>query len=61
MVNEKSLIDTIIKDGIGRITINRAEKRNAMTLGMWRDLGAVLEAWAENSEIRTLIIAGDGD
>jgi len=61
MVNEKSLIDTIIKDGIGRITINRAEKRNAMTLGMWRDLGAVLEAWAENSEIRTLIIAGAGD
>jgi len=57
----QSLIDTDINEGIGRITINRAEKRNAMTLAMWQELGEILAKWAENPEIRTLIIAGAGD
>lgn len=61
MTDEKSLIDTDVKDGIGRITINREAKRNAMTLAMWRDLGNILADWATNFDIRTLIVAGAGE
>ncbi len=46
---------------IGRITINRPAKRNAMTLGMWRHLGDLLENWQSSDSIRVIILAGAGD
>ncbi len=50
------------RDGyIARLTINRAEKRNAMTLAMWRALGDQLEVWAEDPQVRVLVLTGAGD
>lgn len=46
---------------IARLTINRPEKRNAMTLAMWQALGDQAEAWAGDPEVRVLILAGAGD
>ena len=46
---------------IARLTINRPEKRNAMTLSMWRALGNHLEDWAANAEVRILILTGGAD
>ena len=55
--------DTILaeKDGrIGRFTINRPEKRNAMSLAMWQRMGEIFEAWADDPEIRVIIVRGAG-
>lgn len=56
--------DTIVAetDGlIGRFTINRAGKRNAMTLAMWRRMGDVFEDWAKDPGIRVIVVRGAGD
>jgi enoyl-CoA hydratase/carnithine racemase len=50
-----------IDGAIGRITINRPEKRNAMTLSMWRRLGDVLDDWKMKDDLRVVIVAGAGD
>lgn len=50
------------KDGhIGRFTINNPDKRNAMTLAMWQRMGEVFEAWAQDPEIRAIVVRGAGD
>ena len=33
--------------GVGRITFNQPEKRNAMSVEMWDGLTAILDAWVE--------------
>ncbi|MEQ8708302.1 MAG: enoyl-CoA hydratase [Rhodospirillales bacterium] len=59
-INQPEILAEV--DGtIGRITINRPAKRNAMTLEMWRNLGQVLEGWQSDPRIRVLILAGAGD
>ena len=51
-----------VKDGhIGRFTINRPEKRNAMSLDMWRRMGEIFEAWADDPEVRVILVRGAGD
>ena len=50
-----------IEDGIGRFTIERAEKRNAMSLAMWRRMGDVFEAWADEPALRVVVVRGAGD
>ncbi len=50
------------KDGrVGRFTINRPDKRNAMSLDMWRRMREVFEAWADDPEIRVIVVRGAGD
>ena len=51
-----------VKDGrIGRFTINRPEKRNAMSLDMWRRMGEIFEAWADDPDVRVILVRGSGD
>ncbi|MCY0095114.1 enoyl-CoA hydratase-related protein [Hoeflea ulvae] len=47
-------------DGIGRLTINRPEKRNALTDAMWRALPAALDRLVAQDQARVVIIAGAG-
>ena len=61
MTKETELIVTTQEQGVARVLINRAEKRNAMTLGMWRQLSQSLETLAAQPDIRVLIVAGAGD
>jgi len=61
MKKETDLIVTTMERGIARILINRAEKRNAMTLGMWRQLAESLETLSTQPDVRVLIVAGAGD
>ena len=49
------------ENGIARFTINRPEKRNAMTLAMWQHMGDIFEAWANDQHIRVIVIRGTGD
>lgn len=47
-------------DGIGLITFNQPEKRNAMSVEMWGGLGDILDEFAEDSAIRVVILTGAG-
>jgi enoyl-CoA hydratase/carnithine racemase len=52
---------TVSRDGsVARLTIDRPEKRNAMTAAMWAGLPGVLEGLAEDADIRVLVVTGAG-
>ncbi|MBT6093548.1 MAG: enoyl-CoA hydratase [Rhodospirillaceae bacterium] len=55
------LLRTETDGPIARFTINRPEKRNAMTLAMWQRMGEVFEAWADDPGIRVIVVCGAGD
>ncbi|HXL31812.1 MAG TPA: enoyl-CoA hydratase [Bradyrhizobium sp.] len=50
-----------IADGVGVITFNNAEKRNAMSLDMWEGLGHALVELRDDPDIRVVILVGAGD
>ena len=50
-----------VNDGIGWITFNAPEKRNAMSLDMWQGLGEILGKLQEETSLRVLILKGAGD
>jgi enoyl-CoA hydratase/carnithine racemase len=47
--------------GIAEVTLNRPEKRNAVSLAMWRGLADVYRGFAGRSDVRVVILAGAGD
>jgi enoyl-CoA hydratase len=50
-----------ITDGVGIITFNNPEKRNAMSIEMWDGLGAALIELREDDNVRVVILTGAGD
>ncbi|MGY1914351.1 enoyl-CoA hydratase/isomerase family protein [Blastococcus sp. SYSU DS0973] len=51
----------VTRDGsVAVLTIDRPEKRNAMTVGMWAALPAVLAPLAEDPGVRVLLVTGAG-
>jgi enoyl-CoA hydratase len=48
-------------DGVGIITFNNPEKRNAMSLDMWEGLGHALIELRDNPDVRVVILTGAGD
>jgi enoyl-CoA hydratase/carnithine racemase len=50
-----------ISDGIGLITFNHPEKRNAMSLDMWQGLVSALVELRDDPDVRVVIMAGAGD
>jgi enoyl-CoA hydratase len=48
-------------DGVGRITFNRPEARNALTFRMYERLGEILQQAEKDSSLRVLILTGAGD
>jgi len=49
-----------ITDGVGIVTFNNPEKRNAMSLEMWEGLGSALIELRDNSDVRVVILTGAG-
>ncbi|UCD86891.1 MAG: enoyl-CoA hydratase/isomerase family protein, partial [Desulfobacterales bacterium] len=49
-----------MEDGIGSITLNRPEKRNALSLELLKELNALLTSISGNSDVRVVIIKGEG-
>ena len=47
-------------DHVATLTIDRPEKRNAMTAAMWAQLPAVLADLARNPGVRALVVTGRG-
>lgn len=50
-----------VADGVGRITFNQPEKRNAMSIAMWDGLTAILDAWDQDPAVRVVVLTGAGD
>ena len=64
-LNQKSYADgKILKsvtDGVGIVTFNNPEKRNAMSIEMWEGLGAALSELRDDENVRVVILRGAGD
>jgi len=52
---------TEVNDGIGLVTFNQPEKHNAMSVEMWSGLGDILEAWAQDDQVRVVVMTGAGE
>lgn len=56
-----ALLCVTTQSGIGRLTINRPEKRNALTDSMWRALPEALTWLVETRDVRVIVIEGAGE
>ncbi len=50
-----------VSDGVGIMTFNQPEKRNAMSVEMWDGMAAILQDWAARDDVRIAILTGAGD
>ncbi|QHS22152.1 enoyl-CoA hydratase/isomerase family protein [Virgibacillus sp. MSP4-1] len=49
------------QDHFAKITLNRPEKRNAVSLEMGRELNEILDNLSQNKELKFLVITGSGN
>jgi enoyl-CoA hydratase len=51
-----------VKDGgVGWITFNNPERRNAMSLEMWQALGTIVDDFAADPDVRVVVMQGAGE
>jgi len=50
-----------VTGGVGIVTFNNPEKRNAMSLEMWEGFGNALIELRDNPDVRVVILTGAGD
>ncbi len=50
-----------VRDGVGLITFNQPEKRNAMSVEMWDGLADILDVWERAPAVHVVVLAGAGD
>lgn len=48
-------------DGVGTITLDRYDRRNALSIGMLTDLADTLDAWAHDDDVAAVVITGGED
>ena len=48
------------QDGVGHVIFNNPDKRNAVSLDMWRAVDDALDAFASDDEVRVLVLSGAG-
>jgi enoyl-CoA hydratase/carnithine racemase len=49
-----------VEDGIGWLTFNQPERRNAVSLEMWQGIGDALEAFQRDDAVRVAVMSGAG-
>ncbi|RZI77553.1 MAG: enoyl-CoA hydratase [Variovorax sp.] len=49
-----------VADGVGWVTFNNPERRNAMSLEMWQGLGDAAEALQADASVRVVVMRGAG-
>jgi enoyl-CoA hydratase/carnithine racemase len=47
--------------GVGLVTFNQPEKRNAMSIEMWQGLEQILDGFAADDAVRVVVLTGAGD
>jgi trans-feruloyl-CoA hydratase/vanillin synthase len=60
---DNKLIDANIaeNDGIAWLTLNRPEKKNALSIALLAELSSILRSLADNDKIRCIVTTGAGD
>jgi enoyl-CoA hydratase len=53
-------IQAHVENGVGWITFNHPERRNAMSLDMWQGLGIAAEAFERDPQVRVVVLRGAG-
>ncbi|WIM90067.1 enoyl-CoA hydratase/isomerase family protein [Candidatus Mycobacterium wuenschmannii] len=61
MTDESDDILSHIDNGIGYLTLNRPKAINSLNQNMVSRLGAVLTAWAQDSDVSAVVLAGAGE
>jgi enoyl-CoA hydratase/carnithine racemase len=51
-------IRATVTDGVGTITFNRPERRNALSLELFRDFGDCLDAWRSDQAVAVVVVTG---
>lgn len=59
--NELQNVKVQIADGIAWVSLNRPDKRNAMSPDLHFEMVDVLKELAEDSAVRVLVLTGEGD
>lgn len=49
-----------VSDKIGRISINRPQKANALHLPAWEELKAAMEEMSNRADVRVVVLSGEG-
>ncbi len=50
-----------VEDGVGWITFNQPEKRNAVSLAMWEAVPEIIEDFISTGDVRVVVLKGAGD
>ncbi len=53
-------IQAEIRDGVGWLTINNPERRNAMSLDMWEAMGEAITVFGRDPDTRCVVMSGAG-
>jgi enoyl-CoA hydratase/carnithine racemase len=48
------------EDGVGHVVFNNPDKRNAVSLDMWQAVDQALERFANDEEVRVVVLSGAG-
>ena len=59
-MEEESKILSSEENGVGRLIFNNPQRRNAMSLEMWKTTSRTLEAFDQNPEVRVIVLSGEG-
>lgn len=59
-MNEAILLTDIDKDGIGYLTLNRPERRNALSSALMTALQTQLDLWGSDPDVKVVILTGSG-
>jgi len=57
----KERVTLFIEDEIAFVTLNRAEKRNALDMAMFKAIDKISRQLKQNREIRAVIVQGNGE
>ncbi len=50
-----------VDGGVGWMVFSNPQRRNAVSLGMWAAIPAILEEFERNPEVRVVVLRGEGD
>ncbi len=53
-------VEFVVNDGVATVTINRPERKNAITMAMRSEFQAVFQVLADDDDVRVIILTGAG-
>ena len=60
-MNDANPVLTEVRDAVGRITINRPDRRNALSPEVVRGLAEALASYEDDKSVRAVVLTGAGD